>query len=222
QVPPQDLINANADLEIVGEGPDVMEVNTDDQNVDEDEELFGIDDVDAFIDLAVEKTFDDIFEGIADKVGMNLVEVVVRELKDKEKVAATKPQTYRRGIKAKKSKRKLIVLEEEEDADAEITTPQDDVVLTTSRDSNREATGMEIVMYQAPIFASKHGPASTPLHGENTAYIDMFAHIEQAVKCLLSAIEEQSTVMKALLKHLEFHGSQDGKQKLAFTFILWN
>ncbi|GAB2290168.1 hypothetical protein Dimus_024450 [Dionaea muscipula] len=154
-------------------------------------------------------------EDISDKVDMDLAEEVVQALEDKEaadkKDSSAKHQAYRRRKRARKSSRKLIVSasDKEEEVDVEATTLMDDAVLTTYRDMDEDTTGMEIVMYQGPL------PTSTPkstsnhgaTHGASSSFVDMTAHIEQAVKCLLSAIEEQSLVMKALLKHLEFHGS---------------
>ncbi|GAB2283518.1 hypothetical protein Dimus_018025 [Dionaea muscipula] len=174
---------------------DEMKVKVVEQNIsplNEEDQLFGIDDVDAFIDIVVKKTINDIFEDISDKVNMDLAKEVIKELEDKE--AANKEEP-----------------EEKEDADAEIAPPQDDVALTTSRYTDGEAIGMKIVVFQAPTSATNPESTPAPSFDSNFAYVDMPAHIEQAVKCLLSAIEEQSTGMKNLLKHLEFHGSQDGK-----------
>ncbi|GAB2285923.1 hypothetical protein Dimus_020355 [Dionaea muscipula] len=126
QAPQQDLIYVNANLEVACENDAEMEVKVVDQNhsvVDDDTELSGIDDVEAFIKITIEKTVDDIFENISEKVDMDLAEEAVRELEggDNEKTTdvAAKSQTYRRRRKAKMSKRKLIVSESEEvDVDA--------------------------------------------------------------------------------------------------------
>ncbi|GAB2283255.1 hypothetical protein Dimus_017777, partial [Dionaea muscipula] len=64
QVPPQALIHVGTDLEVVDMTTAEREVEIVDENpssIDEDEELFGIDDVDAFIEITIEKTVDDIF-----------------------------------------------------------------------------------------------------------------------------------------------------------------
>ncbi|GAB2279006.1 hypothetical protein Dimus_013672 [Dionaea muscipula] len=107
-----------------------MEVEVDDNSllvVGDDGELDGIDDVDAYIDIAVEKTFCDIFEGISDKVDMEMTEEVVKALEDKEKVAASKLKTNKRRKPAKRSKarRKLIIKEDdnEEEVVAKVETP---------------------------------------------------------------------------------------------------
>ncbi|GAB2294407.1 hypothetical protein Dimus_028615, partial [Dionaea muscipula] len=221
QVPQQDLIKVDAGLEVVGVNTAEMEVEIVNQNlsaVDEDEKLFGIDDVDAFIDIVVKKIVGDIFEDIANNVDMDLAEEVVKEIEgdaDKEKAADAEPKMYRRRRKARKSKRRLVILESdaEEEVDAAIT-PQDDVVLTTSRDMDVGATGMEIVVYQAPSFASNQESSHDSIHGERSTYVDMSAHIEQAVKCLLSAIKEQSSIMKNLLKHLEHTEFLNSKAKV--------
>ncbi|GAB2292309.1 hypothetical protein Dimus_026557 [Dionaea muscipula] len=115
-----------------------MEVEIVDQNlsaVDEEAELFGIDDVDTFIEITIEKVIDDVFYDISHKVDMDLAEQVVRELED--------------------------------------------------------ATGMELIVFHAPTSASRQESASAPTYGGQSTFIDMSAHIEQAIKCLLSAIEEQ-------------------------------
>ncbi|GAB2294647.1 hypothetical protein Dimus_028843 [Dionaea muscipula] len=222
QVPSQGLVTFDTDLEIVGENPAEMEVEVADNSllvISDDGELYGIDDVDACIDIVVEKTVSDIFEDISDKVDMDLAEEVVKALEDKEavdkKVASAKPQTYRRRKKAKKSKRKIVLSEsdEEEVVVVVVETPQDDVVLTTSRETDGEAIGKKIVMYHAPFSASNQHSTYASSHGVTAVFVDMSSHIGQAVKCLLSAIEEQSSVMKVLLKHLEFYGFQNQKVK---------
>ncbi|GAB2266495.1 hypothetical protein Dimus_001498, partial [Dionaea muscipula] len=199
-----------------------------DQNpsaMDDDAELFGIDDVDAFIEITVKKIVYDVFEDISEKVDMGLAEEVVKEIESDvdqettnvvvtephskedmsisaqcdEKVVDAEPQTYRRRrIKARRSnpRRRQVISESEEDDDDESVTPKDDVVLTTSRSMDGEATETELVVFKAPTSTSSQEPASAPIH-------------EQAVKCLLSAIEEQSTGMKNLLKHLEFKAFLD-------------
>ncbi|GAB2290646.1 hypothetical protein Dimus_024924 [Dionaea muscipula] len=114
-----------------------MEVNIDDDG-NEDEELFGIVDVDAFIKIAIEKTFDDICKAISDKVNMDLAEEVVKEFEDKEAIAA-KSQTYRRRKKASKSKpkRKLVVSDDEEEVDNELANPKDDISVGVSGDHDK-------------------------------------------------------------------------------------
>ncbi|GAB2288473.1 hypothetical protein Dimus_022805 [Dionaea muscipula] len=205
-----------------------MEVEVADNSllvVSDNGELYDIDDVDPYIDIVVEKTVSDIFENISNKVNIDLPQEVVKALEekeaaDKEKSAAHKAKTYRIRKTTKKSK-----YVDDEPANPKddisagmsrdhdkideyvIATPQDDVLLTTIRDSEGEATRMEIVLYHTPTSTSNQ--EYVPTRGECSTYINMSAHIEQAVKCMLSAIEEQSTVMKSLLKHPEFHGSQD-------------
>ncbi|GAB2265741.1 hypothetical protein Dimus_000778 [Dionaea muscipula] len=77
QAPPQDLIPVDTGLEVVSINTEEMEVDFVEQNVDNDEEeLFGIDDVDAFVKIVVKKTVDDLFEDISDKVDMDLAEKV--------------------------------------------------------------------------------------------------------------------------------------------------
>ncbi|GAB2275659.1 hypothetical protein Dimus_010415 [Dionaea muscipula] len=85
-----------------------MEVEIVEQNIstlDNEEELFGIDYVDAFIDIVVEKTVGDIFKDIADKVDMDLAEKVVRELEkaDKEKSLLLSLKPTEEGEKLKDS-----------------------------------------------------------------------------------------------------------------------
>ncbi|GAB2285519.1 hypothetical protein Dimus_019968 [Dionaea muscipula] len=88
--------------------------------VGDDEELYGIDDVEAYIEIAVEKVVDDIFEGISDKVDMDMAEEVVKELEDKEaddKQRTAKPKTYKRRKTTKRSMstRKMVVSESDDE-----------------------------------------------------------------------------------------------------------
>ncbi|GAB2273091.1 hypothetical protein Dimus_007898, partial [Dionaea muscipula] len=70
---------------LVGLNSEEMEVEIVEPNATDDkEELFGIDDVDAYIDNVIEKIVDDIFEDIDDKVDMDLAEELVKDLEDKE------------------------------------------------------------------------------------------------------------------------------------------
>ncbi|GAB2294755.1 hypothetical protein Dimus_028949 [Dionaea muscipula] len=64
QTTPQELITVDANLEIASVNADEMEVEIVEQNIstlDDEEELFGIDDVEALIEIEIKKTFDDIF-----------------------------------------------------------------------------------------------------------------------------------------------------------------
>ncbi|GAB2301284.1 hypothetical protein Dimus_035317, partial [Dionaea muscipula] len=112
----------NADLKVDYVNDDVMEVEIAEKNIstlDDEEELFDIDDVDAFINI-----------DIAEKVDMDLAEEVAIEVENnanKEKAGiAAEPLMYRRRRKSKKTypKRNLIVSEsEEEEVNAAIATP---------------------------------------------------------------------------------------------------
>ncbi|GAB2295991.1 hypothetical protein Dimus_030136, partial [Dionaea muscipula] len=102
QAPPQGLDTIDTDLEIVGENRAEMEVEVDYNSlvvVGDDGELYGIDDVESYIEIVVKKVVDDIFKGISDKVDMDMVEEVVKKLKNKEaadKQRTTKSKTYKR------------------------------------------------------------------------------------------------------------------------------
>ncbi|GAB2284248.1 hypothetical protein Dimus_018714 [Dionaea muscipula] len=64
QATPQELILVDTEMEVDGVNSEEIEVEVFDQNlsaIDNEEELYGIDDVNAYIDIVVEKTFDDIF-----------------------------------------------------------------------------------------------------------------------------------------------------------------
>ncbi|GAB2288166.1 hypothetical protein Dimus_022508 [Dionaea muscipula] len=212
QAPQQGLINVDADLEVVCANTAEMEVDTVD-----DDELFGIDDVDAFFEIAVQKNVDNIFEDIFEKVDMDLAKEVVRELEGEKQAAAAEPKTYRRRRRTTKRstpQRRLITSKSKEEVDDEFATPQDNVVLTTFRDIDGETTGMEIAVFRAPHSASREQSTSAPIHSASSSYVDKSAHIKQAVKCLLLAIEEQSKGMKNLLKHLDHKDFLDGKAKV--------
>ncbi|GAB2302522.1 hypothetical protein Dimus_036528 [Dionaea muscipula] len=63
------------------------------------ENQYGIDDAESYIEIVVKKVVDDIFKGISDKVDMDMVEEVVKKLKNKEvidKQRTTKSKTYKR------------------------------------------------------------------------------------------------------------------------------
>ncbi|GAB2297541.1 hypothetical protein Dimus_031639, partial [Dionaea muscipula] len=84
---PQSLIPVDDDLEVVGVNPAVMEVDVDDNSlilIGDDGELYGIDDVDALIDIVIENTVDKILEDTNDKVDMESAEEVVKEFREQE------------------------------------------------------------------------------------------------------------------------------------------
>ncbi|GAB2275673.1 hypothetical protein Dimus_010429, partial [Dionaea muscipula] len=87
QAPLQSLIPVDAEVEIVGVNPAEMKVDVNDNSlilIGEDGESYGIDDVDALIDIVIEDTTNKIFEDAYDKVDMELTEELVNELEEKE------------------------------------------------------------------------------------------------------------------------------------------
>ncbi|GAB2295970.1 hypothetical protein Dimus_030116, partial [Dionaea muscipula] len=136
----------DTDLEVVGVHPAEVEVEVEDNSllvVGEDGELYGIDDVDAYTDIVHEKNYNDIFKDISENVDMELAEEVVKQQEDKEvakKVVASKSKTFKRRKTAKRSKikRKLVVKSDKEEEVEAVDSPKDDVVLTTSRDTDEE------------------------------------------------------------------------------------
>ncbi|GAB2268140.1 hypothetical protein Dimus_003119 [Dionaea muscipula] len=165
KAPPQDFISVDADLEVVCVNTAEMEVDNFDQNpstIDEDAELFGIDIVDTFIKISIQKTVHEIFEDIADKVDMNLAEEVVKEIKgdvvektadivvseardkentsingqSEEKGVADEPLIYKRSKKARRSnlRRSQVILDSKKEVDDESANPKDDISTGVSRD----------------------------------------------------------------------------------------
>ncbi|GAB2283979.1 hypothetical protein Dimus_018459 [Dionaea muscipula] len=120
-----------------------MEVKVEDNSllvVGDDGEVYGIDDADALIDFVIETTVDNMLENISDKIDMELAEELVKALDDKEaadKANVAKAKTYRTRKRASKSQRKLIVKSDKEEEVEGADSPKDDVVLTTSRDTNK-------------------------------------------------------------------------------------
>ncbi|GAB2279028.1 hypothetical protein Dimus_013691, partial [Dionaea muscipula] len=93
QTTTQDLIPVDNDVEIVGSNPIEMEVDVNDNSVlivGDNGEVYGIDDVIAFVDIAIEDAANKIFEDTADQIDIELIEELVDELEKQEVAAAEK------------------------------------------------------------------------------------------------------------------------------------
>ncbi|GAB2285770.1 hypothetical protein Dimus_020207, partial [Dionaea muscipula] len=74
---PQDLILVDTDVDVVGVTPALMDVEVEDNNVlivGDDREVYGINDVDALMDIVIENTTNKVFKDAYDKVDKKMVE----------------------------------------------------------------------------------------------------------------------------------------------------